>query len=70
MTPTVRRPSSPAAPRPRSGVDSPPGPVRRWLRGLVAVTALTRLSYAGDMITGFLLAACAAVVLRLRGAGA
>ncbi|MGA5493921.1 hypothetical protein ACPCSP_06100 [Streptomyces cinereoruber] len=34
------------------------------------VTVLTRLSYAGDMITGFLLAACAVVVLRRRGAGA
>ncbi|GGR27531.1 hypothetical protein GCM10010497_32490 [Streptomyces cinereoruber] len=34
------------------------------------VTVLTRLSYAGVMITGFLLAACAAVVLRRRGAGA
>ncbi|WP_106969417.1 hypothetical protein [Streptomyces bikiniensis] len=33
------------------------------------VTALTRLAYAGDMITGFLLAACAAAVLRRRSAG-
>ncbi|MFB7027255.1 MULTISPECIES: hypothetical protein [unclassified Streptomyces] len=33
------------------------------------VTALTRLSYAGDMITGVLLAACAAVLLRRRSAG-
>lgn len=30
------------------------------------VTAAMRLSYAGDMITGFLLAACVAAFLRRR----
>ncbi|MFD3996647.1 hypothetical protein [Streptomyces sp. NPDC058548] len=34
------------------------------------VTALMQLSYAGEMITGFLLAACLAVVLRRRSAEA
>ncbi|MFE5832414.1 hypothetical protein ACFQ67_24325 [Streptomyces sp. NPDC056488] len=34
------------------------------------VTALTRPAYAGDMITGVLPAACAAVLLRRRSAGA
>ncbi|MFJ2937783.1 hypothetical protein ACIO8G_34050 [Streptomyces sp. NPDC087219] len=34
------------------------------------VTALTQLSYAGEMITGLLLAACLAVVLRRRSAEA
>ncbi|MFD3335103.1 hypothetical protein ACFWV1_20985 [Streptomyces sp. NPDC058700] len=34
------------------------------------VPGLVRLSYAGDMITGFLLAACVAVFLRRRSAGA
>ncbi|MFF7852550.1 hypothetical protein ACFZDF_33925 [Streptomyces sp. NPDC007910] len=33
------------------------------------VTALTRSAYAGDMIAGFLLAACAAALLRRRSAG-
>ncbi|WP_309055549.1 hypothetical protein [Streptomyces sp.] len=35
-----------------------------------AVTALSRLTYAGDMITGFLFAACVAVLLRRRSAEA
>ncbi|MFE4307848.1 hypothetical protein ACFRR6_17580 [Streptomyces sp. NPDC056891] len=34
------------------------------------VTALTQLTYAGEMITGFLLAACLAVILRRRSAEA
>ncbi|MFE5943468.1 hypothetical protein [Streptomyces sp. NPDC056480] len=34
------------------------------------VTALAQLTYAGEMITGFLLAACLAAVLRRRSAGA
>ncbi|MGA5637196.1 hypothetical protein ACPCTN_00415 [Streptomyces cinereoruber] len=57
MTPTVRHtssltPASPAAPRPRSGVGFPPGPVRRWLRGLVVAACLPYLSLKCVWVAG------------------